>query len=145
MPKLFPCTITVTKGGTPVSGANILLFSPQLPGSLATSGQTNAGGVAEIGSSLANYFESGSPAGELTVVIQKTPDVPEELKLTPEEHSKMTPPESNAYSAKLAKAMKDAPKIVPDKLSSPATSPLKVTVAESKTGTHVTFELDDFN
>ena len=143
MPKTYPCKIKVTKGGSPVSGANVLLFSDSLPGSLTTSGQTDSSGVAELHSTLGNYFTKGSPAGEMKVVIQKSPDIPADLKLTPEQGANMTPPDANAHAAKVAKAMKAAPKIVPDKFSSPSTSPLKATVEESKTGTEITFELDD--
>ena len=145
MPELYPCTITVTMGGLPVSGADILLTSPSIPESLVTFGKTDAQGVATVGSTYGNYFERGAPAGELTAMIQQTPDIPDELKLSNAELAKLTYEERNAYVAKTAEAVRNVPKIVPDRLTSPATSPLKVVVAESKTGTQKTFELNDYN
>ena len=145
MPKLYPCTITVTKGGEPVVEADILLTSPGIPPSLVTTGRTNAQGVATMSSIYGNYYERGAPAGELTVVIQYSPGVPEELKLSQAELGKLTEAEALARNAKIAEAVRNMPKIVPKQLSSPATSPLKVVVAESKTATEMVFELNDHN
>jgi len=144
MPKVYPCKVTVMKGGTPVEGASVLLVSTSYPESFAVAGRTDASGVAEILSSLGSYSVPGAPAGEATMVINRTPDVPENVRKPKEEVAKMTPPQQNAYAAEIAKAVAALPKIVPQSLTSPATSKAKITVQDAKSGTEMTLELEDF-
>ena len=145
MPKTYPCKITVTKGGSPVEGATVLLTSSGYPGSLSVTGKTDSSGVAVIQSSYAAHVATGAPAGDAKVVVQKTPDIPDSVRKPKEEVAKMTPPEQNAYAAELAKAMAAAPKIVPQSLSSPATTPITVAVKEDKSaGTEMSVELEDY-
>ena len=67
LPKLMPCAVTVIDiDGTPLSGAAITLFSPDVD--WAAVGMTDANGVAEI--SVNNQFK-GAPAGRYKVVIYK--------------------------------------------------------------------------
>ena len=145
MPKVYPCKITITKGGSPVEGASVLLVASSYPDSFAVAGRTDASGVAEIQSALGAYTSSGAPAGEATLVISKTPEAPESVRKPKEEIIKMTPPEQNAYSAQIAKAIAALPKIVPQALTSPATSTAKITVKDDKAGTEMTLELDDYS
>jgi len=144
MPKIYPCKITITKGGSPVEGASILLVSTSYPESFAVSGRTDASGVAEILSTLGTYTLSGAPAGEATLVVNKQAEAPANVRKPKEEVAKMTPPEQNAYAAEIAKAIAALPKIVPQPLTSPATSTARITVKDEKAGTEMTLELDDY-
>lgn len=145
MPKTYPCKITVKKGGTPVEGASVLLVMASYPENLAVAGRTDASGVAEILSSSGSYSVSGAPAGEATIVVQKTPEVPDNVRKPKEVVVKMTPPEQNAYAAEIAKAIAALPKIVPQSLTSPATSTAKITVNDNKSGAEMTLELNDYS
>jgi len=144
MPKIYPCKVTITKGGSPVEGASVLLVSTSYPDSFAAAGRTDESGVAEILSTLGTYTLSGAPAGEATLVVTKQAEAPANVRKPKEEVAKMTPPEQNAYAAEIAKAIAALPKIVPQGLTSPATSKAKITVKEEKGGTEMTLELDEY-
>jgi hypothetical protein len=73
MPKLFPCQITVTDGGTPVADARISMADESSSESWAINGITNSSGVAKMSTTYTNYTASGVPQGTFRVAVNKDP------------------------------------------------------------------------
>ena len=144
MPSVYPCTITLTKGGVPVDDAAITLRSDSLPGYLSVSGRTDENGVATIWTRYEDYRTQGAPAGEFRVTVIKTPAIPDELVLSDEQRSRMTEEEREAHSARVDSALAAAPRVVPASFIGERSTPLTVTVTSSEEGTAVTFEIDDY-
>jgi len=125
IPQLHPATVTVTNGGTPVAGANVL-FSGGTSGSWSVSGATNASGVAVIATSQGEWKGNGAPEGTYKVYITKRPEVHQE-PLSPELQNDSAAVEKHANEyERLAAA---APKIIPENLTTPTKTPLTLTVS----------------
>jgi len=69
LPKLYPCTITITQEGKPLEGVSVSLYDPAITDRWAVGGQTNASGVATI-HTHGQFL--GTPAGRFKVVLTKT-------------------------------------------------------------------------
>lgn len=68
LPKLYPCSITVTQDGQPLAGASIQLVDDAIDRWPVT-GLTNSSGTA----SLVTYGKfPGAPAGEYRVIVKKS-------------------------------------------------------------------------
>jgi len=67
LPPLFPCTITVTQGGVPLSGAFVALVSLE-PQKYRPTAVTDADGNAV----MLTYGHPGAPAGRYKIVVRKT-------------------------------------------------------------------------
>lgn len=66
LPKLFPCSVTITQGGSPLEGATVSLFSDS--SSWGAAGTTNESGVAKI----FTYGDfAGAPEGVYKVTVEK--------------------------------------------------------------------------
>ena len=141
-PPVYPCKITLTKDGNPVKAAITLTNSTY--GGLAMGGNTEADGVAEISSRIGSYVAKGAPAGEFQVTVIEIPTLPHGIEKTPKEIEGMDGPALMAYSAAVDEARKAAVRVVPMSMTNPTTTLLKVTVAESKQGTEVSFEINDY-
>lgn len=132
MPELYPCTITVTDGGTVLDDASISL-SP-VDGEWAAGAKTDAQGVAVI-KTQAEY--DGAAAGKYKVGISKMSD-PEGP--TEEEIDAMSYEEASA-------AMNDrkpAVSLVPDHLTIASLSPIEIEVTadgENK----ITIDIQDYS
>ena len=132
IPQLYPAQVTVKNGGSPIADANVMLVSQSsgTSGSWSANGTTDSSGVAVISTSQGNWKSKGVPEGEYKIFITKAPDV----KLD-------SPPESIAndsdalakFEAEQMKKLREAPKVIPEKLTNPAQSPLTLTVATSGT------------
>jgi len=144
MPKTYPCKIILTKSGNPVTNAAISLMVPASLGNVSVVGTTDAKGVAEISSHLGSYSTKGAPAGDFQVIIMEVPSLPEELQISQERLSKMTGPEMDAFRAKRSAALQNIKKELPFSFSDPVATPLKMTVTESKQGTEVSFEVNEY-
>ena len=77
MPDLYPCSITITQGGTPLEGALVKL-EPKQGGTIAwnSDGRTDAKGIAKIATGI---DFNGVPEGEYIVRVSKTELSPSEL------------------------------------------------------------------
>jgi len=97
-PKVYPMTVTVKDGATPLSEVKIT-FYPATTGagsSFASSGSTNANGVAVIKTSQGGFSKAGIPTGEFVVTVEDIIDL--EMGVTSEEKSKMSIGELNKLS-----------------------------------------------
>ena len=144
MVPVYPCKIKLTKDGAPVASVGISMFDNSLSGSYSVGGTTDANGVAEISTSYGSYFTKGSPAGEFQVTVMEMPTIPDELKIPSEQLMQMPGPERDAHLRKVSEARMAFKRSVPVSFSTPDTTPLKMTVAESKQGTEVSFEVNDY-
>jgi len=144
MVPVYPCKVKITKGGDPVPDLGVALSPGDSSlGSYSMGGNTNASGVAEIGTVFGSYITRGAPAGEFQVTIVEVPKLPDELNLSPEQLSRLSGPEMDAHNAKVSAARAAFKRSIPLSFAG-ANSPLKITVAESRSGTEVTFEIDDY-
>lgn len=141
IPALHPVTVTVTKGGTPVTKANIMLIpTTAAKGSWSVSGMTDASGVAIIETAQGSWKSQGAPEGEFQIYITKLAAIEEPEKPADIEGD---PAAKEAYFAERLKRLEAAGKEIPKVLTEPKTSPLKITVA-SGTGASETFDVADY-
>ena len=131
IPKLYPAHITVQNGGSPIADTTVFLI-PQggTSGNWSTMGVTNASGVAVITTSQGGWKSNGVPEGTYKVYIRKIPEVhqdplPDHLKGDPEAMEK--------HADEYRRLLQNAPKIIPEKLTTPVQSPLTLTVSTSGT------------
>ncbi|MDR0608910.1 MAG: hypothetical protein LBG58_02275 [Planctomycetaceae bacterium] len=127
-PKVYPCTIKVTKGGTPLEGAMVIL-TPMTGsgGNWAIGATTDAQGVAVIHTSYTNFTEPGAPEGTFKVTINKSLP-PLKDPMPPEELEKLDYMARQAHVAKLDAEAAKRPPIVPKKYSDMSQTPLKVEI-----------------
>ena len=130
IPQLYPATVTVTNGGTPIERASVLLAGGPSGGSWIANGVTDVNGIAVITTSQGEWQGKGAPEGEYKVYIMKNPDIHQE-PLPPElaDDSQALERHGDEYRRLLAAA----PRVIPEVLTSPATSPLTLTVSTSGT------------
>jgi hypothetical protein len=120
LPKLFPCTITITQNGVPVQGILVSLIDPAVTEYWAVSGLTNASGTATI-RTHGNFV--GAPSGVYNVILSKTENSDEHDTILG--RSPSTP--LQIFS------------LIDTKYNEEATTPLKITI-ENKT-VRETFEI----
>ena len=131
IPALYPATVIVKNGATPISGARVvLIFSGNSTGSWSVSASTDTNGVAKLSTSQGDWKGAGVPAGDYVVFINKSADftqepLPEELE--GDERAKQ------AFYAEQQKKIDSLPKIIPSSLTTAVTSPLRITVAAGTT------------
>ena len=126
-PEVFPCTIKVVDGGTPIDGCGVVLKG-QNGAVYASGGATDASGVATVGTSQGSFHKKGVPAGEYKVVLSKAAAV--SGGLTEEQARAMDPDQRRAHMEKMATEQAKAVSVVPDILSDPQKTPLLLTVKE---------------
>ena len=124
--QIYPCNITVTKGGTPLADARVVLHSKTGVG-FTFAGMTNSQGKTEI---ISEFDFKGVPAGNYGVAIIKSPENPVKKK-SQEELNAMTMEEGQAYFAQYHAAAGKLEKVIPDHLTVPSASPLEIAVTES--------------
>jgi hypothetical protein len=73
LPKLYPCQITVTDGGSPVAEARVSMADESSGKSWSIHGITNSAGIAEMRTTYTNYTASGVPQGNFKVALDKEP------------------------------------------------------------------------
>ena len=130
IPDLYPATITVKNGSTPIANVSIVLIkkdSSSSGGSWSATGNTDSNGVAKIKTSQGDWVGNGAPAGEYTIFMNKRPGdfVPEPIppELDGDEAAKLK------FEAEQKKKLDALPKEIPVSLNSPVTSKLTLTVA----------------
>jgi hypothetical protein len=69
LPKLYPCTITITQDGQPLAGATVILYDPAVTDRWTVSGLTNTSGTAVM---RTHGQFPGVPEGRFKVVLSKT-------------------------------------------------------------------------
>ena len=138
VPKLFPATISVVKGSTPVKNANVFLIPDGAPsGSWSVSGKTDETGVAVVKTSQGEWQASGAPEGSYKIYLTKIvvidePEAPEDLD--GDEAAK------EAYYEERAKRLQAAGNEIPPKMSAPESSGLTITVGGGST--ELTIDVD---
>lgn len=131
VPTLYPAKITLTNGGSPIADANVfLVFQGGTSGSWAVNGKTNAGGIAEVNTSLGDWKSKGAPEGEYKVYFTKIPVI-EEVPLPPELQNDSDAIEKHA--SEQLKRLRDAPQVIPESLNNPAKTPLVLSVKKEGT------------
>jgi len=135
MPKTVPFKVKVVDGTKAIAGARVFFIHDQ-KGSV--SGITDASGVAEITTMLQNYTAKGAPAGEYRVQVVKE-RLAEHWK-TPEEQSKMSKPEKDAYIDEWLAKCNEIPRETPAIWEDFDKTPLKATVPAE--GGEVTFDVE---
>ena len=126
IPPLRPAKVTVNNGGTPIANATVsFIYQGSFSGSWAVNGVTNANGIAEIMTSQGEWRGKGAPEGEYIVYITRMPDyeadpIPDAIK-----------DNSDALEIFFQEQMRKrsaAPQVIPEILSNPARTPLRVEV-----------------
>ena len=129
IPPLYPAKVMVQNGASPIVGASVFLVSQgATSGSWGVNGVTDSSGTATITTSQGEWKSKGAPEGNYKIYITKRPEIQEEPM--PEEIAN----DSDAmerFAAEQMKKLNAAPKIIPEKLSNPAQSPLTITVSAS--------------
>ncbi|MDR1491949.1 MAG: hypothetical protein LBT05_04420 [Planctomycetaceae bacterium] len=140
-PKVYPCTIKVTKSGTPLEDAMVILTSAAgSGGNWAVGATTDAQGVAVIHTSYTNFTEPGAPEGTFKVTIDKSLP-PLKDPTPPEELEKLDYIARQAHVAKLDAEAAKRPPIVPKKYSDVSQTPLKVEI-KPDSPVEETFEIE---
>ena len=131
VPQLYPASVMVKNGASPIADANVfLVMQGGTSGSWSANGTTDTTGVAVINTSQGDWKSKGAPEGEYKIYITKVPDV----KLDPPSEEIANDSDALAkFEAEQMKKLRDAPKIIPEKLTNPAQSPLTFTVTTSGT------------
>lgn len=127
-PSVKPCTVTVTDGTNPVEGIEVALIPAQVMSGVIVGGTTDAAGVCTVSTTFAGHSAPGSPEGEFTVTLKKTPLVEDMPDLTPEQAADMTRTEVDKYYQERDAKIAAMPKIVPTQLTSFQTSPVKANI-----------------
>lgn len=130
-PKVYPCTITVTKEGTPISGCELTLIPSTGGSQLAIGAVTDSKGVASFQTALGKYAQTGVPDGTWKVLVKK-PLIIEDTK-SKEELAAMTKSQRDKYLYDLKIKANKNPQIVPYLLGSSATTPIEIQMAGQKT------------
>ena len=132
-PKVYPMTVTVTDGDTPLSQVQLMFYRVS-GGGCAVSGSTDANGVAKITTSQGAYAKVGIPAGEYVVTVDDIISV--DLGLTPEQVANMTFADEARWGREEARLRAEYKRKVPPALSQLGNiedrSPLRYTVTEGK-------------
>ena len=128
-PKTFPVTITVKDGATPLADTTILLYGQGTRGSWASSGNTDANGVAELVTNQGSYMAKGVPEGSYKVTLSKTPKAPSER--SDDEIAAMSYDEQIVYSQKINAELARIPPPIPRVLTNPQETPLTLEVTTS--------------
>jgi len=131
-PKTFPATVTVKDGETPLADVMILLYTQEAQGSWASSGTSDANGVAALVTNQGNYMAKGVPAGTYKVTLTKTPKAPSEKSA--DEVAAMSYEEQAAYSQKISEELAKMPSPISQALTNPKATPLtlEVTATDGK-------------
>ena len=136
-PKVFPMTVTITDGTTPLADVRIMFF--QISGSgvaYASSGLTDARGIAKISTSQGSFNKAGIPVGEFVVTVEDVIRMNDDI--SPEEELRMSREELTKLSQEREKRMAEIVRKVPEVLSQATRgsiedrSPIRFTATEGK-------------
>jgi len=129
-------TVTVTDGTTPLSDVRIMFYQASSGSGVAyaSSGSTDANGVAKISTAQGGFSKVGVPVGEFVVtaedIINLSSDIP------PEEKVKMSMGELNKLAQEQKKKLAEYKRKVPEVLCKTGKvtdrSPIRYTTTEGK-------------
>ena len=140
-PKVKPCEITVTDGGTAVEGVEVNLIPTAVMSGTIIGGTTDAMGKCVVQTTFANFAAPGAPEGEFSVVLKKTPKIDDMPDLTNEQMANMDRTEIDKYYAERDAKIAKEPKIVPPALTSMQTTPIKANIPADAT---ITVDLSQY-
>jgi len=139
IPPLFPVTVKITKGDTPVTGANVFLVAPtSISGSWSASGVTDASGLATIETSQGDWKAKGAPEGEFKIYLTKLAKFEEPPPPSGDDDAS----KADFYAERL-KRLEAAGKEIPKSLTTVATSELKISIVAG-TGANETFDISKY-
>ena len=90
LPPLFPCTVSVTQGGSPLEGAYVELLSQD-----AQKYRPSAAADASGKATLLTYGFPGAPAGKYKVLVRKT--IEDDIVYSTDEYGTQSIASSNRY------------------------------------------------
>jgi hypothetical protein len=131
VPQNFPatssCQITITNGTTPLAGVVVTLFPDAPLPNIVVEGTTNSSGIALIRTKQGDYSKEGVPNGEYKIRLIEVIDtgIP---PLTSTEEMHMTQRQREARQKEID-SKTDSLRIIPKKLASITTTPLKLTIS----------------
>lgn len=130
-PAIYPCSVTVVNGTTPIEGATVLFHYENNSNAIVTvTGQTDSSGVAKMRSIQASYDAPGAPAGKCKVIVKKIPFLPDTK--TDEEKRAMTINEAEAYKQSRVDEAAKLPREVPAILESSTNTPISQEISAPK-------------
>ena len=133
-PKLYPMSVTVKDGATPLSEVRLMLFpaSTGAGAAYASSGSTDANGIAKISTSQGGFSKAGIPAGEFVVTVEDIINLDDGIP--PEEKVKMSIGELNKLGEEQKKKLAAYQRKVPEVLCKggkvEGRSPIRFTASE---------------
>ncbi|MDR2438423.1 MAG: carboxypeptidase-like regulatory domain-containing protein [Planctomycetaceae bacterium] len=125
MPKLFPCHITVTDGGTPVAGVRVSMADESSGESWAINGITDSSGVAKMSTTYTNYTAHGVPQGTFKVAVDKEPPNLPPQNVTDDMNEQQTEAVMKKWEEQVDKL-----RIIPKNLVFVSTTPITLEVKE---------------
>ena len=133
-PKVYPFTVTVTDGDTPLSDVRVSFLALGGAG-FAVGGSTNASGITKPITAQGAFSREGIPVGEYVVTLQDIIKV--DLGVSPEEHASMSRGEQIELEKKRLELVKAVKKKIPDTLCTSSgkvadRSPIRFTAKEGK-------------
>jgi hypothetical protein len=138
-PNLVPCAISVTKDKKPVDKTLVTLTPVSNGGEWISSGLTDSRGIAEISTMLGSYSAKGTPEGEFKVFLSRPIEI--ELKVSQEDAMSMSASEREKLKKETDRLTEKA-RVIPEKLESSVTTPVKITVFKGETVYKI--ELSDY-
>jgi hypothetical protein len=138
-PDLVPCHVSVTKDGKPIDKTTLTLVPISNGGEWISSGFTNSGGSAEISTMLSSYVLKGAPEGEFKVFLSRPIEIA--LKVSQEDAMNLSAAERDKLTKETDRLMEEA-RVIPEKLESIVTTPVKITVTKGETAYKI--ELNDY-
>jgi len=136
-PVVYPMTVTVTDGGTPLADVQLMFYPVSLEAGAgyAVSAHTDTRGIAKVSTSQGAYAKAGIPAREYVVTVADIIRI--DLGITPEEAANMTYADEARLARKENELLAAYKKKVPEALNKRAgnvedRSPLRYTVVEGK-------------
>jgi hypothetical protein len=138
-PDLVPCSISITKNQKPIGKTLITLAPVSGGGEWISSGLTNSDGIAGISTMLGSYSAKGAPEGEFKVFLSRPIEI--DLKVSQEDAINMSQAEREKLKEETDRLMEES-RVIPEKLESIITTPLKITVSKSETVYKI--ELNDY-
>ncbi|MDR2754625.1 MAG: hypothetical protein LBC20_02870 [Planctomycetaceae bacterium] len=129
VPDIFPCTVSVTNGTTPINDVFIVLALETGGTEYSMSGTTNSSGRATMRTSRLSWRGNGVPAGTYRVSLSKTPAV---SGISPEEYQCLSAEEQEVYNNEQEKKREKEPREIPEYLSDFVRSPFQITVAKGQ-------------
>ena len=125
LPKLVPCTITITQENVPLANATVSLSPPTKDWPWIGGGITDANGRVEI---YTNGRYKGAPEGKFKIVILKSESEENKIPPKPSEDS----PEYGQWMNRYQDVMPVFFSLIEKQYIDPSTTPLEIDISGSK-------------